>query len=216
MNASAAALEPERSMELLTETSERIADGALEQFTDFGIRRTSVEDIARRADLSRATVYRSVGSKDDVIRLVMAREAQRAMSELDLALAGEKDPGVSIEIGFAFLVRFVGDHPLFDRLLRTESETLLPFLTVEGGPFLGFYRSLIAERWEEMRDAGAIAPANLERAADAAARLAISLVLTPSSVVDAGDPEAVALFAREVLLPMLRPRSSTSKSREPR
>ena len=100
-------------------------------------------------------------------------------------------------------MRFVRDHALFDRMLRTEPETLLPSLTTDGGPFLAFYRTLIAERWSIMQDAGIIAPVNLDRAADAAARLAISLVLTPSSVVDADDPDAVAAFAREVLLPML-------------
>ena len=199
--------QPGDATTLSTETSERIAVAALKQFSDFGIRRTSVEDIARRAGMSRATVYRNVGSKEDVIRLVMAREARHAMTELDLALAGEQDPGLSIEIGFAFLVRFVRDHPLFDRLLRSEPETLLPVLTVDGGPFLGFYSSLIADRWADMQNTGAIAPIDLERAADAAARLAISLVLTPSGVVDADDPDAVAKFAREVLLPMLRPRS---------
>ncbi len=199
-------LEPEDPAALSTETSDRIAAAALEQFADFGIRRTSVEDIARRAGLSRATVYRNVGSKDDVIRLVMAREAERAMTGIDRALAGESDPGHSIEIGFAFLVRFVRDHPLFDRLLRTEPETLLPVLTVEGGPFLSFYSSLIEQRWGEMQAAGLIDPIDLQRAADATARLAVSLVLTPSTVVDADDPDAVARFAREVLLPMLRPR----------
>lgn len=185
--------------------SERIARAALEQFTDFGIRRTSLEDIARRAGLSRVTVYRNVGGKDEVLRLVMTREAQRAMEELDLALAGEQEAGRTIEIGFAFLVRFVRDHPLFDRLLRTEPETLLPSLTVEGGAFLSFYRTLIAARWRTLQAVGSIAPVDLERAADAAARLAISLVLTPSSLVDADDPDAVAAFAREVLLPMLHP-----------
>ena len=195
--------EPELSTALPANTAERIAQAALEQFTEFGIHRTSIEDIARRAGVSRVTVYRNVGSKDEVIRLVMAREAQRAMKEIDQALTGEQDPGRAIEIGFAFLVRFVRDHALFDRMLRTEPETLLPSLTTDGGPFLAFYRTLIAERWSIMQDAGIIAPVNLGRAADAAARLAISLVLTPSSVVDADDPDAVAAFAREVLLPML-------------
>ena len=85
--------EPELSTALPANTAERIAQAALEQFTEFGIHRTSIEDIARRAGVSRVTVYRNVGSKDEVIRLVMAREAQRAMKEIDQALTGEQTPG---------------------------------------------------------------------------------------------------------------------------
>ena len=52
-------------------TSERIAQAALEQFSETGIRRSSVEDVGRRAGLSRVTVYRQVGTKEDLVRLVM-------------------------------------------------------------------------------------------------------------------------------------------------
>ncbi len=189
----------------MASTSERIARAALEQFSEIGIRKSSVEDVGRRAGLSRVTVYRQVGTKEDLVRLVVEREAQRAMVELDEALAGEPDPGVALERSFNFLVRFVRDHPLFGRLLRTEPELLLPVLTVDGGPFLAFYRSLIAERLATMQDTGAIAPIDLDRAAEATARLALSFVLTPDGLVDADDPYAVARFAREVLLPVLRP-----------
>ncbi|MCB0861262.1 MAG: TetR/AcrR family transcriptional regulator [Solirubrobacterales bacterium] len=189
------------------EPTDRIAKAALAQFTDFGIRRTSVEDIAARAGLSRVTVYRNVGSRDEVIRLVLRTEAQRAMRELDQELTDETDPEATLEIGFAFLVRFIREHPLFDRLLKTEPETLLPSVTVEGGPFLDFYRELIADSLRPLVRAGSIAPVDLERAAEGVARLAISLILTPSGLVDADDPDAVAAFARDTLLPMLKPQS---------
>ncbi len=191
--------------------SEQIAQGALEQFSEVGIRRSSVEDVARRAGIARVTVYRRVGGKEDLVRLVIEREASRAMDELDGALAGEQDPGVALELGFAFLVRFAREHPLFGRLLRTEPEFLLPLLTVGGSPFLVFYRSLIVERWATMLDHGTIKPADVDRAAEAVARLAISLVLTPSELIDAEDPDAVAAFAREVLLPMLHPQPPCSR-----
>ncbi len=193
---------------------EQIAQAALEQFSEVGIRRSTVEDVARRAGISRVTVYRRVGGKDDLVRLVIEREASRAMDELDGALAGEQDPGIALELGFAFLVRFVREHPLFGRLLRTEPEFLLPLLTVDGGPFLAFYRSLIVERLAAMLDRGTIEPVDVDRAAEAVTRLAISLVLTPSKLIDADDPDAVAAFAREILLPMLHaqpPRSRKSR-----
>ena len=202
-----------KSVGAVSNIPEQIAQAALEQFSEVGIRRSSVEDIARRAGIARVTIYRRVGGKDDLVRLVMEREASRAMDELDSALAGEQDPGVALELGFAFLVGFVREHPLFGRLLRTEPEFLLPLLTVSGGPFLAFYRSLIVERWATMLDRGTIEPVDVDRAAEAVARLALSLVLTPSEVIDADDPDAVAAFAREVLLPMLHPQPPSSPGR---
>jgi len=184
--------------------SERIARAALEQFSDTGIRRTSVEDVAKRAGLSRVTVYRHVGGKDRLVQLVIATETRRAMAQLDATFANPVDPATALEAGFSFLVRFVRDHPLFDRLLRTEPELLLPALTVNGGPFLALYRGQIAERLTLMRDRGTIAPGDVDRASEAIARLAISLILIPDGVVNADDPDAVAAFARETLLPLLR------------
>jgi AcrR family transcriptional regulator len=178
---------------------------ALDEFSDVGIRRTSIDDVARRAGLARATVYRHVGPKDQLLQLVIEAETRRGIAELDQALDGHDDAAAAIEAGFAFLVRFVRGHPLFDRVLHREPELLLPALTIDAGPVLATYRSLIAERLKDWRDRGRIDPVNLEHAAEAIARLALSLLLTPHGVADADDPQAVAVFAREILTPMLRP-----------
>jgi AcrR family transcriptional regulator len=182
-----------------------ILEAALEEFSDVGIRRTSIDDVARRVGLARATVYRHVGAKDHLIQLVIEAETRRGIAELDRTLSGHDDASQAIEAGFVFLVRFVRGHPLFDRVLHREPELLLPVLTIDAGPVLATYRSLIAERLKDWQDRGRINPVNVDRAAEAIARFAVSLVLTPHGVVDAEDPKAVAVFARETLLPMLRP-----------
>jgi len=183
-----------------------ILEAALEEFSDVGIRRTSIDDVARRAGLARATVYRHVGAKDQLLRLVIEAETRRGIAELDRALEGhDDDAAAALEAGFVFLVGYVRGHPLFDRVLHREPELLLPALTIDGGPALETYRSLIAVRLKDWQDRGRIAPVNLEHAAEAIARFAVSLVLTPHGGADAGDPGPVAAFARETLLPMLRP-----------
>ena len=184
-----------------------ILEAALEEFSDVGIRRTSIDDVARRVGLARATVYRHVGAKDQLIQLVIQAETLRGIAELDQVLSrhDDADAAEAIEAGFVFLVRFVRGHPLFDRVLHREPELLLPALTIDAGPVLATYGSLIAERLRDWRDRGRIDPVNLDRAAEAIARFALSLLLTPHGVADAEDPGAVAAFARETLLPMLRP-----------
>jgi AcrR family transcriptional regulator len=182
-----------------------ILEAALEEFSEVGIRRTSIDDVARRVGLARATVYRHVGAKDHLIQLVIEAETRRAVAELDQLLSGYDDAAEAIEAGFVFLVRYVRGHPLFDRVLHREPGILLPALTIDAGPALAAYRWLIAERLKDWQHRGRIDPVNLDRAAEAIARFAISLLLTPHVVVDAEDPGAVGVFARETLLPMLRP-----------
>lgn len=187
-----------------------IVEAALQEFSDVGIRRTSIDDVARRVGLARATVYRHVGAKDQLIRLVIEAETRRAIAELDVTLGEHDDASQALEAGFVFLVGFVRGHPLFDRMLHREPELLLPALTIDGAPALALYRSLLAERLKDWQDRGHIDPVDLERAAEAIARFAVSLVLTPHGAVDAEDPGAVAAFARETLLPMLRPTPPTA------
>jgi AcrR family transcriptional regulator len=54
-------------------TSAAIAAAALAEFIAFGYRRTSVESIAHRAEMSRATIYKHWSGKDELFRALAAR-----------------------------------------------------------------------------------------------------------------------------------------------
>src|SRR3954453_16658759 len=68
-------------------TTDRVVSGALAQFEDFGIRRTTMEDVARRAGVARITVYRRFESKARLVEAVVLGEAQRFFAELEAATA---------------------------------------------------------------------------------------------------------------------------------
>ncbi|TNY37012.1 TetR/AcrR family transcriptional regulator [Thermomonospora catenispora] len=64
-------------------TRERIIDAAESCFARYGVAKTTVEDIAAAAGLSRATVYRSVsGGRDELILAVMLRDVERFLDRL--------------------------------------------------------------------------------------------------------------------------------------
>src|SRR3954449_4843247 len=71
----------------LDPTTEPILTGALSQFEDSGIRRTTMEDVARRAGVARVTVYRRFANKDRLVEAVVLREARRFFAELEAATA---------------------------------------------------------------------------------------------------------------------------------
>ena len=184
---------------------DRVTAAALDQFADFGIRRSTIDDVARRAGVSRVSVFRRVASKQGLVEIVIAREIRRGMSELDAAWDGGQSLEERLVRGFSFVVRYVSGHPLFDRLLRSEPEFLLPLLTVDGGPVLALYRSLIADRLRVEIRAGRAATADVDVAAEVIARLALSLLLTRQGEITLDDNDSVLALVRLVLEPMLRP-----------
>jgi TetR/AcrR family transcriptional repressor of uid operon len=185
---------------------DRVAAAALDEFAAHGIRRTSMEDIARRAGVSRMTVFRRFASKQRVVEVVIAREVHRGMQELDLLWEGAETLEDRLVAGFEFAGRYVRGHPLFDRLLRSEPDVLLPQLTLDGGPVLELYRSLIADRLRAEVNAGRAATTDLDGVAEVTARLAISLLLTRDGTITLDDPHSVRRLVNLTLLPMLRPR----------
>ena len=62
--------------------TERILDAALGQFEDFGLRRSTMEDIARRCGLSRITIYRRFPRKENLVEAVVLRELRNFLGDL--------------------------------------------------------------------------------------------------------------------------------------
>src|SRR5713226_3182749 len=89
---------------------ERILDAAADLFKTFGLRRTSVDDVARAAAVSRITVYRRFPGKTALVEAVLMREARRFIAELDRAAMRHKSVEDRIVEGFVVALRAV-NHP---------------------------------------------------------------------------------------------------------
>lgn len=190
------------------ELLDRVAAAALAQFAEFGIRRSTIDDVARRAGVSRVTVFRRFETKQRLVEVVVAREVRLAVAEFTRAWEEGESLEQRLLQGLSFSVHFVSGHPLFDRLLRSEPEVLLPLLTVDGGPVLELYRSLITELVRAEIHAGRAATADPDRVAEVIARLAMSLVLTRDGTVSLDNPQSMGALVHHVLLPILQPPSA--------
>ncbi|RJO69022.1 TetR/AcrR family transcriptional regulator [Nocardia panacis] len=182
---------------------EHLLDSALAAFLDFGVKRTSMGEIARRAGISPATLYRRFDSKNELVEAVTLREARRLVTEID-ARARTFD-GVAeqlVEIFVAFITA-LAQNDLLRRLLGTEPDSILPRLTTEAGPILAVGRGYLAEKLSELRAAGGTDDFDADLVAEIMARLALSLALTPDGLIPVEDAAAGRDFARRVLLPMV-------------
>lgn len=136
------------------------------------------------------------------------------MFELDQAVGTIDDPVERLAEGFAFSLRYVRNHTLVDRLLRTEPDALLPYLTLDAGPVLGVARQFIAERMSEEIDKGRIPPIEVELAGEMLARLVLSFLLTPQTSASIETAEEARDFARRYLAPALLASAAKPSSRK--
>lgn len=65
-----------------------IIEAALECFAKYGIKRTTMADIASSADVSRQTVYAHFGTKEDIIHDAILTLTQRHLEEIDAIAHG--------------------------------------------------------------------------------------------------------------------------------
>ena len=89
----------------------RLLDAAEACFAQFGLRKTTMEDVARGAGMSRATVYRHFENRDDLLMGVVEREAHRAKAFLEERLRGIEHPGDYIVEGILLTLSEIPKRP---------------------------------------------------------------------------------------------------------
>ncbi len=173
----------------------RVLDGALCAFLDYGIRRTTMGEIAKRSGVSPATLYRRFAQKSDVVEAVGLREVHRLLADVDRRVdrtLGADDQIVELYVAFLGGLR---RNELLARLLVTEPETVLPLLTVRGAPVLELGRAFLVEVIERLQEGGNLVPYDAEPVAEVVARVALSMVLTPDTTIPVDDDDRARRFA---------------------
>ncbi|WP_188187310.1 TetR/AcrR family transcriptional regulator [Nonomuraea sp. SYSU D8015] len=104
-------------------TSIRHNDGVLDAARDcvlaYGVRRTTLTDVARRAGVSRMTLYRRWPDVRTLVADLMTREWVRVVAGLDMS-----DPARAVVAG----VRGLRAHPLWRKIVEADPELLMPYV----------------------------------------------------------------------------------------
>ena len=182
-----------------------VLDAALDAFLDFGVRRASMGEIAKRSRLSPATLYRRFAQKSDIVQAVGLREVQRFLTDVDRRVDHSASAEDQLAELFVAVCGGIRRHRLLRRLIDTEPEIVLPLLTTQGGPVLDLGRDYVAEFIRRLQGDGALEDYDAEPVAEGFARLALSMALTPRSAIPMADDETARSFARSHLAPVCRP-----------
>lgn len=182
----------------------RIARAASECVERWGLSKTTVEDAAREAGVSRATLYRYFpGGRDELFSAVVAWENARFLARVYEAVREADTLEAVLEAGIAFAHRDIREHGVLQRVLQTEPDLLLPKLTVEAA---GAQKAIAAFLEPYVAAQPLAAGISARDAADFLARMALSYISSPGRW-DLDDPDDVArLVHGELLAGIVPPR----------
>ena len=108
-----------------TSSTERLLQATFACVARYGIAKTTVEDVAREAGMSRATVYRQFpGGKDQLIADTIRWEATRFFAELAVAIEDSPDFETTLEDAIVFARGALDQHAVFQKVLETEPDLL--------------------------------------------------------------------------------------------
>ncbi len=188
----------------MDDTSTRILDAAYEQFCRMGIRRSTVEDVARRAGVSRITVYRRFATKDALVEHVVRREFRRYFDRFLIDIEQARTAADRVVLGFVSSLRAIRSNPLIGGLIAAEPDLLVPSMTNDGGRTLATVRQFVAGQLRREQRAGHVpGDLNADLVAELMVRISASFLAIPSHVIDLDDDAQLAAVARRFLVPML-------------
>jgi AcrR family transcriptional regulator len=163
----------------------RVLDAALRCIARFGTSKTTVDDVARQARLSRATLYRLFpGGREEIVETMLARELREYFSKLADRLDGIDEYEERIVIAMTAAAGQLVEHEALGFVLAHEPELVLPHVSFNkldrvleiASAFLGPYL------------VGPLESEDARRAGEWVTRLVLSHVACPPSAME--DPWA--------------------------
>jgi len=186
---------PEAARRLLRETLFGAARDELQQRAWSEI---TMSDVATAAGVSRQTLYKEFGSRDEFGQAFVIHEGERFLDGVDEAVKEHlDDPRAAVGAALQAFLRSAGEDPLV-RVLLSDDGTggMLPLVTTQGMPVVQWatarLTATIADGWPQAPDP------EVKLLAESLVRLAISYITAPSD-----SPEKTAAQAGELLGPFI-------------
>lgn len=179
----------------------RVVTATLSCIGRWGLAKTTLDDVAREAGVSRATVYRLFpGGKPALLQASGVHEMCRLLAEVTGSVAQAESIDELLSTAVVGAARWIRHNAPLQMLMRHEPEVLLPFLAFDRqGPLLSaavIFLSSSVERFTTVQVA--------EEAVEWMTRLVISYTFTPSQTIDLTREADVARLISTHLLPGIR------------
>jgi AcrR family transcriptional regulator len=135
---------------------------AYEGVLEIGLRRLTLAEVARRAGVSRMTVYRRYDDLDRLISALLVAEFGAVIAEAAERSRREVDGRGRLVREVILVTRGTAEHPLMRRILELDPETLMPLVVDR----LGSSHRMGLDRLRHLLSAGqadgSVAPGDVE------------------------------------------------------
>jgi AcrR family transcriptional regulator len=130
-------------------------DAARDCILDVGWRRTTLTEVAKRAGVSRMTIYRAWSDMGSLLGDLMTREWVGIAAATRVAAADTTTPA-GIAAAALSTVRALRDNELFVRIVELDPDLMLPYLLSRRGRSQEALIEILASEIESGQAAGAI------------------------------------------------------------
>jgi AcrR family transcriptional regulator len=102
-----------------------ILDAALVEFERHGFRRVALDDVARRARVSRTTIYRRFGGRDELVAAVIERENVALFADIAAELKNVRRQSNYYVEAFTLAILRFRRHRVLNRMITDEPALML-------------------------------------------------------------------------------------------
>lgn len=188
---------------------QHLADPALaaarSAILDLGLRRTTLAEVARRAGLSRMTLYRQHGDLDTIVSTLLTAEFSTEFTAVQHRVAGLPTARARLVEATVQVLGRIAEHPLLRRVLDVDPELLLPLIVDRVGSTQRIAQEGLAALIDEGRRDGSVRAVDPVLAAAVIATACQSFVFSARVVEREHDPGAVGEQLRLLLDRYLAP-----------
>lgn len=110
-----------------------VADAVRDSVLAVGVRRTTLTDVARRAKVSRMTLYRMVPDVEALILSVMTGDFAALLLDAESQASRRRSARARLVAMTVDVARRLPEEPLFRRVIDVDPDLLLPYLTERVG-----------------------------------------------------------------------------------
>jgi AcrR family transcriptional regulator len=179
----------------------RILDATVTCLTRFGVAKTTIDDVAREAGCSRATVYRYFANRNALVAAAVDREIAALTDAIVAAGLGADTLEDAVVAMFVTAARRITAHDALQRALELEPEVVLPALSFEGGD------RLFAEAADRFAPAFErfVPASDAARAAEWCTRILLAYLHPDRTPLSMTDAESVRVLVRRHVVPAVSP-----------
>ena len=113
-----------------------ILEAAKKLFGQFGLKKTSLDEIARSIGLGRTSLYHYFKNKEDLFSAVIRYETGIIIDKLEETISKHDLPDEKIKAYFLFKMYYINKYVNIIRITKSEVNEIFPYIEIERALFV--------------------------------------------------------------------------------